>query len=177
VEDFEWRAAEYERNGTYSTDYTVRYDRSKFEHALCEMVRRHDSNHGITWDTVDYYLDEICRVSKYYIGDPCYVIEGGKWSSFMERVFGDGDTPDYSTLPFFMAGTTYGDGCYHLYTGEQKVAELGVDSGTLAAIPIDMITSVDTAQKLGHIIELGRDETRFSCDKGVFTFGSYTCKT
>lgn len=36
------------------------YDESKFQNALYEMIRKHDANYGITWDTVNFYLDEYC---------------------------------------------------------------------------------------------------------------------
>ena len=36
------------------------YDRSKFSLALERMDHDHDCNNGITWDTIDYYLDEYC---------------------------------------------------------------------------------------------------------------------
>ena len=36
------------------------YDESKFQNALYEMIRKHDANYGITWDTIDFYLDEYC---------------------------------------------------------------------------------------------------------------------
>jgi hypothetical protein len=39
-----------------------RYDRTKFELALSNMVRKHDATLGITWDTIDYYLDEYCLI-------------------------------------------------------------------------------------------------------------------
>lgn len=36
------------------------YDESMFENALYEMIRKHDCNNGITWETINYYLDEYC---------------------------------------------------------------------------------------------------------------------
>jgi len=36
------------------------YDPEKFEYALHSMVERHDAEYGITWDTVDIYLDDHC---------------------------------------------------------------------------------------------------------------------
>jgi len=37
------------------------YDTSKFEYALETMIRKHDATLGITWDTIDHYLDSMCR--------------------------------------------------------------------------------------------------------------------
>jgi len=36
------------------------YDESMFENALYEMIRKHDCNNGITWDSINFYLDEYC---------------------------------------------------------------------------------------------------------------------
>ena len=36
------------------------YDESKFQNALYEMIRKHDANYGITWETIKFYLDEYC---------------------------------------------------------------------------------------------------------------------
>lgn len=50
VEDFEHRANE--RDGEY--------DESKFENALEQMIHKHDATLGISWDTIDFWLDELC---------------------------------------------------------------------------------------------------------------------
>lgn len=78
VTDFEERAIEREldemedinpelhKKITYSETHIpippqyVLFDRSKFKTALATMIRKHDANNGITWDTIDYYLDEHC---------------------------------------------------------------------------------------------------------------------
>ncbi len=57
VADFEDRASSREANNRH-----LKYNRSKFPHALSEMGRLHDCNNGITWDTVDYFLDEYCNL-------------------------------------------------------------------------------------------------------------------
>ena len=61
VEDFEQRAYALEE-GLESKGAV--YDRSKFKLALAEMVRNFDAEIGLTWDTVDFWLDEICRLEK-----------------------------------------------------------------------------------------------------------------
>lgn len=61
VEDFEQRAADIEE---FLESKEPVYDRSKFKLALTEMVRSHDAQIGLTWDTVDFWLDEICRLEK-----------------------------------------------------------------------------------------------------------------
>lgn len=57
IDDFEYRARERESNGIHL------YDRSKFEDALSDMIRKHDAELGISWTTVDCYLDE-CEYNK-----------------------------------------------------------------------------------------------------------------
>jgi hypothetical protein len=39
------------------------YDRTKFPTALRQMGIGHDCNCGITWETIDYFLDEYCLIS------------------------------------------------------------------------------------------------------------------
>jgi hypothetical protein len=38
------------------------YDPSKFGYALEVMIKDHDCNNGITWDTIDYYLGQYCLI-------------------------------------------------------------------------------------------------------------------
>lgn len=67
IGDFEGKAQElegvYPDEGDQYTDETpMLYDRSKFGEALQLMERRHDCNYGVTWETVEYFLDEYCRL-------------------------------------------------------------------------------------------------------------------
>ena len=57
VDDFEQRAKELE--GLFQKKL---YDRNKFKQALQAMMGRHDCNLGISWDTLDAYLDEYCFI-------------------------------------------------------------------------------------------------------------------
>ncbi|HAH22480.1 MAG TPA: hypothetical protein DCL77_01720 [Prolixibacteraceae bacterium] len=59
VDDFEQRAIVHE--GYMSPAF---YDRNKFSIALHEMCKDHDATIGITWDTIDYYLDKHCNPRK-----------------------------------------------------------------------------------------------------------------
>ena len=40
------------------------YDRSKFEEALYRADHKHDASVGISWDVLEVYLDEICRLEE-----------------------------------------------------------------------------------------------------------------
>ena len=65
VEDFEGRAIDKETMADEREEYDepiLIYDRSKFAFALSIMEHKHDCNYGITWDTVDYFLDEYCKL-------------------------------------------------------------------------------------------------------------------
>ena len=44
--------------------YLKKYDADKFEDALYDMIRHHDAEIGITWDTIDTYLDNDCLKDK-----------------------------------------------------------------------------------------------------------------
>lgn len=79
----------------------------------------------------------------YYVGDPCYVID--PWDEWLE-VFLD-HTDDYGVIanfrgePCFVAYTKHGDGAYR---GDPSGFFL-VDSGTIACIPLEILTEVDEA--------------------------------
>ena len=57
TEDFKWAAT------TFGSDenWEEVYDESKFEYALQRMIEKHEAEFGITWDTIDFYLDKYCR--------------------------------------------------------------------------------------------------------------------
>lgn len=38
------------------------FDRSLFPEALERMLEDHDANYGITWNTIDYWLDFWCKL-------------------------------------------------------------------------------------------------------------------
>ena len=69
VGDFYDQAAQNEfnidPNFEYEDDNSFRkYDPTKFQAALELMIHRHDAMYGITWDTIDYYLNELCLKEK-----------------------------------------------------------------------------------------------------------------
>ena len=63
VEDFESVAYDIELVESDHAEATPLYDRSKFPDALRTMIRKHDANFGITWDTVEFWLNELCRIT------------------------------------------------------------------------------------------------------------------
>ena len=60
-EDFESQAIQ----NTNETDWREYYNEKMFGIALERMIRKHDASIGITWDTIDYYLDEYCKIKDY----------------------------------------------------------------------------------------------------------------
>lgn len=81
---------------------------------------------------------------KFWIGDPCYVLSDdiyyGIWDD--KYNFEDGIIDCGNGLSFLVHGTAYGDGSYQGTNG----AEYGVDSGTLAVIPMDLVAKLDGVQ-------------------------------
>lgn len=65
VEDFAHKAKELQQK---RPERNYKFDESKYEHALSEMIRKHDANLGITWDTVEIYLLEHC-ISSFELDD------------------------------------------------------------------------------------------------------------
>lgn len=71
IEDFSWQALVKENippgmvkdlsNIAEVNRHLNTYDAEKFEYALERMIDKHDATIGITWDTIDCYLDEYCR--------------------------------------------------------------------------------------------------------------------
>jgi len=65
VDDFCEQAASNEfnidPNFEYKNDDSFRkYDPTKFQYALELMIHKHDAMYGISWDTIDFYLNEYC---------------------------------------------------------------------------------------------------------------------
>ena len=59
VEDFESRAVEIEE----ARGKEQIFDRSEFPAALYTMIDRHDASIGITWESIDYHLEEYCLLT------------------------------------------------------------------------------------------------------------------
>lgn len=57
VDDFETRASRKEKEAIGSI-----YNRKHFEVALVKMIENHHREEGISWATVDYYLEKYCKI-------------------------------------------------------------------------------------------------------------------
>ena len=58
IDDLESLASNREEEGE------TLYDRSEFGYALELAISNHDANNGISWDVLDYYLDEYCLIAE-----------------------------------------------------------------------------------------------------------------
>ena len=60
--DFEEQAR---RNCDGSDTLDQYYNKYMFSEALRVMITKHDASVGITWDTIDYYLETYCKIKNY----------------------------------------------------------------------------------------------------------------
>ncbi len=121
-----------------------------------------------------------------YVGDPCYVILDEEWHKVVKKIYPTRNSEaNYSKVaingePFFMSGTYHGDGEYELKNARgEAILSLGVDSGSLAAIPLRIFPPADREyfkrSYLGAIVEI--DLVNCSEEDGKFTFDQYTVDT
>lgn len=101
----------------------------------------------------------------FYFGDPCYVLG----DEFYHEVWGgiyeyqDCIVKEPKTgMRFAVHGTAYGDGTYYGSDGN----EFGVDSGTLALIPLELVEKRDGIDFGG--LYLGAGKAEFSENDGMF---------
>ena len=110
---------------------------------------------------------------KYYIGDPCYVINSGKWSEFCDVYW---DTPnggifDFDGFSVCAFNTQWGDGCYPASNG----AMLSVDAGLIGAIPLALCLGGDRSE--GTVVEFARSFLCHRDTNGLLHFGDFTVMT
>lgn len=76
---------------------------------------------------------------KFYVGDPCYILSDDIYYGVWEEKFNfaDGKIQVDDNLAFIVHSTAYGDGAYFGTNG----FTYGVDSGTLAVVPIELISN------------------------------------
>ena len=93
---------------------------------------------------------------RYYVGDPCYVIDDARWPTFCELLEEKGyddvyipwATKDGAKDKVFVVSSPGGDATWNFDMTDdmgQKVS-LGVDAGLLAVVPIDLCE-----EETGHI--------------------------
>lgn len=131
---------------------------------------------------------------KYYVGDPCYVIDDDEWMDCLDATCYLGLYEDEQAMGarkcnqvgeqlgvfscinddgdeflFAASGTQYGDGAYPCMKNDEAIGECGVDAGLIAAIPVDMIPD-EWNNGLGVVVEIDQDFV-ISCTEGTISFG------
>ena len=122
-----------------------------------------------------------------YVGDPCYVFTDSEWDEIMAEtnVFGFGDNHKIKFDGNFwangrkcvVAATADGDGSFLAYAGNAYIGTVGVDSGSIAAIPVSAISDemLREAARLGFIVP--DDAMLVIAEDGNFQFGNIKIDT
>lgn len=141
----------------------------------------------------------INAATDHWVGDPCYVVPDeywdslcNNWQAYDKKHQDDEDyKPHYvaevqdeeTGLCFHLWNTAYGDGCYPLFVNDNKVADLGVDAGTLSVIPMSLIEHwnkkglIGDYQSMGHVVEAEHLRGELICENGDFTWGALSLPT
>ena len=109
----------------------------------------------------------------FYIGDPCYVLSDERYDQWDNKYGYQDGVIEIDGYKFIVHGTAYGDGEY--FSNINGVS-FGVDSGTLAVIPLELVSQIDVNLDVipegefenGYIIK--GDTASLEYDKGIFTF-------
>jgi len=141
----------------------------------------------------------INAATDHWVGDPCYVVPDeywdslcNNWSAYDKKHRDDADYKHHyvaevqdesAGLCFHLWSTAYGDGCYPLSINGDKVADLGVDAGTLSVIPMSLIEHWQKQGLLGeylshgHVVAAEHLHGELCCDEGDFTWGALSLPT
>jgi len=112
---------------------------------------------------------------KYYIGDPCYVLDDDAWDRVLElsSCFEDGKPVPFDDHMIWAHHTMYGDGAYY----DQNGNEFGVDSGCLGAVPLSAISD-PAGEDSGALVDAPNGlVVEYDEQTGTFVFGSIIIKT
>ena len=64
-----WSEIDFEQQARQACDgsdtWDQYYNKDMFGQVLCDMIQNHDASIGITWDTIDYYLDVYCKIKEF----------------------------------------------------------------------------------------------------------------
>lgn len=104
---------------------------------------------------------------KYYIGDPCYVIDD--WDSFCSVWFSQPDNVgvfDFDGHDICVFYTQHGDGCYECSDGSM----LSVDAGLIGAIPAALMTRGGFSD--GTEVDFGKHVLCSRSQDGILRFGN-----
>jgi hypothetical protein len=100
------------------------------------------------------------QAGKYYVGDLCYVMTNDEWDQVCSIIIQgnkviDGEFKLKDGRKFAIYSTSYGDGLYNDYYGN----EYSVDSGSIGCIKVEDIKAekYDDIERLGAIVEFETD--------------------
>ena len=112
------------------------------------------------------------KPGKYYVGDPCYVIEPWEdWLDvFLDQCDNDGVIDKFRGEDCFVAYTMWGDGAYRDTDGRTYL----VDAGCIAAIPVEIINMPSDG---GNFIAISSEFEPERDDDGTFHIGPVEIKT
>jgi hypothetical protein len=141
----------------------------------------------------------INATTDHWVGDPCYVVPDqywdalcNNWAAYDKKHRDDADyKPHYvaevqvedAGQCFHLWSTAYGDGCYPLFVNDNKVADLGVDAGTLSVIPMSLIEHWQKQGLLGeylscgHVVKAEHLRGELICEGGDFFWGDLRLPT
>lgn len=111
---------------------------------------------------------------KYYIGDPCYVIDDKEWDDVLDATayFENAGVSTFQGHQLWGHSTAYGDGTYL----DQNGNEYGVDSGCIGAVPIGLIENPG-GEDHGTMVIDAPEGLRVSYENGKFWFNSICIDT
>lgn len=138
----------------------------------------------------------------FWFGDPCYVVPDELWGPFCDAWQNfekqHNINPENEQLPshyvaeihdeqtgigFYSWSTAYGDGTYKLFVDDTPVADLGVDAGTLSAIPMKLIKHwkqqgrVGDYEDMGHVVSAKHLDGEIGCENGDFHWDQVSLPT
>lgn len=65
MESIKWSVKDFKSRAISNTSekvWDIYYNEYEFNNALKLMIKNHDANEGISWKTIDYYLEEFCKM-------------------------------------------------------------------------------------------------------------------
>lgn len=111
---------------------------------------------------------------KYYIGDPCYVMQDGTWDELLNEHhdhLSHGEIVEFKGAQLWAHGTAHGDGAY----ADQNDAEYTVDSGMLGVVPLALIDD-PAGEEGGVVMDFPKGLTVEYCN-GTFFIGPICIRT
>jgi hypothetical protein len=140
---------------------------------ISPQTRQKIKTHGVYKVTVP--------AGEYVLGDPCYSVSGDRWLKLINSTSSSADPiKELDGCQVLMFGTAYGDGVYQGPDG----ANLGVDSGTIGLVPVEMpglnVFSPDGRRNDEWLTCRVTFDTPTVCerrDNGMLIFGKIRIKT